>query len=75
MRKREIEIKILVRIDNTKYEVHDKNRYHEDWDLEQVAAAELDLFAEKIKNSLQPCFYDHETLNKYLENKAKNDES
>jgi hypothetical protein len=59
MNKRTIEIEILVNIGGTKYRVYDKSKYHEDWDLESVASAEVDFLAYKMRAALEPCYYQH----------------
>jgi hypothetical protein len=62
MNKRTIEIKIEVTIGGKKYQIHDKKKYHEDWDLESVAASELDFFSTQVRAALEPCFFNHERL-------------
>jgi len=66
MKKRTIEIEILVNIGGSKYRVYDKSNFHEDWDLEACAASEVEFLARKMGAALQPCFYDHQAINEKL---------
>jgi hypothetical protein len=59
MSKRTIEIEITVNIEGSKYRVYDKSKYHEDWDLESVAVAEVNYLARKMSAALSPCYYEH----------------
>jgi len=59
MNKRTIEIEILVSIGNSKYRLYEKSKFHDDWDLEACAAAEVEFLARRMGGALQPCFYQH----------------
>jgi hypothetical protein len=67
MKKRDIEIEILVNIGGSKYRVYDKSNFHSDWDLEACAASEVEYMARKMCAALQPCFYDHDAINVKLQ--------
>jgi hypothetical protein len=75
VKKRTVEIEILVNIGGSKYRVYDKSNFHSDWDLEACAASEVEYMARKICAALQPCFYDHQVINEKLKTLEENKEN
>jgi hypothetical protein len=66
MKKQKLEITIRVNINGTVMEINEKSKVHSDWDIESVAAAEVNFMATKIVGAIKPCFYDHEAINEKL---------
>jgi hypothetical protein len=66
MKKQKLEVMIKVNINGTKFEIHEKSKIHSDWDIESVAAAEVNFLATKMVGAMSPCFYDHDAINEKL---------
>jgi hypothetical protein len=73
MKNQKLEITIRVNINGTVMEIHEKSKVHSDWDIESVAAAEVNFMATKIVGAINPCFYDHDAINERLK-KLNNEE-